>query len=340
MVDSMDTALVGESVRKAVRVRPRVFLSYTHSDYEKVESIAEELRRRQVDVWFDEWKVAAGDSLMREIEAGLSLADFVLLFVSAASASSRWMREEYEAARAMEVEGRTGVKLIPVRLDDAPMPIFLGSKVYVDLTRPFAEALPKLLHAIMGEHGILAVDRTVGSIAARISRLSDDWMMCAKDWSLFCDDIGARTKDRARGVYYSAQALVEVLYPDGPGTEPSPDRKLAKWLGCTNRDYLQYRLYRTAEATARCLEQDGQSPSTTWLSVLLDEVFENLNADIAQFGLASHRDADECIAADIVRLFDFAFKRMAGTGAAVVSELAAGDALIPVSPRQTGGASP
>jgi len=43
---------------------PRVFISYSHADREFVAKLAGDLARNRIVVWWDEWEIKVGDSLL------------------------------------------------------------------------------------------------------------------------------------------------------------------------------------------------------------------------------------------------------------------------------------
>ena len=58
----------------------QVFISYSHNDADWARSFAEALTKRGLDVWFDQFRVRAGESLRDALESGLRSSDvFVTL---------------------------------------------------------------------------------------------------------------------------------------------------------------------------------------------------------------------------------------------------------------------
>ena len=49
----------------------RVFLSYNHADVAVARSVGAHLALASVEVWFDEWKIKAGDSIPGRLNEGL-----------------------------------------------------------------------------------------------------------------------------------------------------------------------------------------------------------------------------------------------------------------------------
>jgi hypothetical protein len=103
--------LVVSAIRRAVADllvasgdrKPLVFLSHAHADKPIVRQVADALTKHGIDVWFDEAQLAIGDSLVARIEHGLDSADFVVFFLSRASVSSSFVRQEMNVAIAAAI---------------------------------------------------------------------------------------------------------------------------------------------------------------------------------------------------------------------------------------------
>jgi len=100
----------------------RAFLSHASEDKPGfVAPLAHELAKMGVVPWLDIWEISPGDSLVKKLfDEGLDTVDAVIVVVSASSAAKPWVREELDAAMVRRIKGR--MRLIPVRLGDAPIP--------------------------------------------------------------------------------------------------------------------------------------------------------------------------------------------------------------------------
>ncbi len=109
----------------------RAFLSHASEDKSGfVEPLARELAEMGVAPWLDIWEIRPGDSLVKKLfEEGLDTVDAVIVVVSASSAAKPWVREELDAAVVRRITG--SVRLIPVRLDGAPIPSPLEHLVWI-----------------------------------------------------------------------------------------------------------------------------------------------------------------------------------------------------------------
>ncbi|MGH3936991.1 MAG: toll/interleukin-1 receptor domain-containing protein [Pseudonocardiaceae bacterium] len=130
-----------------------VFVSYAHEDAAWVRVLAENLHRAGRDVFFDQWDVVGGSRLSQRLQQGLESAQAVVLVVSRAAVDKPWWQEEFAAAMAGVVAGVQ--RLIPVLLDDVPLPPFVASRVWVDFRHLDAPAqyearFTDLLRAVQG----------------------------------------------------------------------------------------------------------------------------------------------------------------------------------------------
>ncbi|ABW16118.1 Tetratricopeptide TPR_2 repeat protein [Parafrankia sp. EAN1pec] len=107
-----------------------VFVSYGHDDQVWVRALAENLERAGLHVFYDEWEILAGDVLAHRLDAGVLGSTSGILVVSPHALSRPWVREEYAAMLTRAVAGQQ--RLIPVILEDAELPAFLASRVWVD----------------------------------------------------------------------------------------------------------------------------------------------------------------------------------------------------------------
>ncbi len=108
-----------------------LFISYSHKDKELVHQIAELLQSGTFHVWLDEWDVRTGDSLVQRVAEAIDRVDFVVAFISEASADSEWCRKEVSLAMTGELAEK-GIKVLPVRVGNVTMPATLRDKKYLD----------------------------------------------------------------------------------------------------------------------------------------------------------------------------------------------------------------
>jgi hypothetical protein len=108
------------------------FLSYNKDDREIARRLGAQLTLAGALVWFDEWRVKAGDSIPGKVNEGLASADSVILIWSGNAARSPWFRAELEAAIVRALSDGT-FRVITVRLDEVALPTLLQPLKWVDL---------------------------------------------------------------------------------------------------------------------------------------------------------------------------------------------------------------
>lgn len=124
---------------------PKVFASYSHDSPEHmawVRNLCTELRKNGVDVILDEWALRLGGDLTAFIENAVTDADRVIVictpyYVEKANSRKRGVGYEASMITAELYQNSETTKFIPVirqSSGDKKIPIFLGTRVYIDFT--------------------------------------------------------------------------------------------------------------------------------------------------------------------------------------------------------------
>src|SRR5438270_335997 len=130
-----------------------VFISYGHQDQAWVRTLAENLYRADLEVFYDEWEIGPGDVLVHGLDEGIRTSRTGILVVSPASLARPWAAEEYAAMVTRAVPGQQ--RLIPVLLSEAELPPFLAARVWVDFRHAdgleYDRRVSQLVAALRGE---------------------------------------------------------------------------------------------------------------------------------------------------------------------------------------------
>ena len=124
-----------------------VFISHRKADAALAQRLAEQLRDEGFDVWFDEWRIDLGDSIVAKIDEGLEEAKYLVLCYSDAGIHSPWMSREWMSALARQLSG-ADVKLLPIRLSGGTPPAILADIKYADLAADWDRGFADLLRAL------------------------------------------------------------------------------------------------------------------------------------------------------------------------------------------------
>ena len=90
-----------------------IFISHASEDkISFVRPLAHALKRRGLQVWYDEFSLKLGDSLRRSIENGLAECSAGVVVLSPAFFAKEWPQRELDALYSFEISGRT--RILPI----------------------------------------------------------------------------------------------------------------------------------------------------------------------------------------------------------------------------------
>jgi hypothetical protein len=149
MLQSAATVATQQSREALGAIMAYVFLSHAHGDKPFARRLAADLRNAGHSVWIDEGEINIGDSLVTKIRDGLDQVDYVCAIISKTSVESAWVEKELEIASNREIDERR-VVVLPLLVDDVPLPGFLRGKFYGDFrsAQQYGEKLELLLRSL------------------------------------------------------------------------------------------------------------------------------------------------------------------------------------------------
>ena len=124
----------------------KVFICHRGADTALAERLAAEIRAVGHDVWLDLWKIGIGDSVVSEIDKGLSATNYLVLCYSAAGPSD-WTDREFHSTLHRQLSGQP-VKVLPARLSGGTPPAIVSDIKYADLVANWKRGMAELLRAI------------------------------------------------------------------------------------------------------------------------------------------------------------------------------------------------
>lgn len=127
--------------------RPQVFLSHSSLDKVFVGQLAADLKSNKIPVWFDQWELKVGDSLIEKIEDGINGSGWLAVVLSRNSAESAWVKKELKAAEMRELRDKK-VFVLPIVIDNCEIPLFMADKVYADFRETYDVGFKYLLRRL------------------------------------------------------------------------------------------------------------------------------------------------------------------------------------------------
>lgn len=134
-----------------------VFISYSKKDGAFALPLRDHLEKCGCRTWIDVHDLRPGDSAIDSIAAEIRRADYFLVVLSANSADSPWCQMELSQGMHLKVDEGSPI-VLPVRIDDTPVPDVLITTVAIDARRlaPW-QAADKVMETIHGERSSAVV---------------------------------------------------------------------------------------------------------------------------------------------------------------------------------------
>lgn len=123
-----------------------VFISHRKVDAIPAEQLANEIKRAGHTVWFDEWEINVGDSIVAKVAEGLEGTHYLVLCFSS-SGLSEWVNREWMSTLARQLSG-CNVKVLPILLTGGKAPAILADLKFADLVADWNKGVADLLKAI------------------------------------------------------------------------------------------------------------------------------------------------------------------------------------------------
>ena len=135
---------------------PKVFISYSHDDYDIVAKICKALENYTVDVLLDKHELTVGDNINQKLLEMVDDSDYFIYVNSKNSNESSWATKELEKAKEQRK------KILPIQLDDSKMPEIVSGLVFADFAKSFEKGIEQLGSALRHNKKIQPTQKTRG----------------------------------------------------------------------------------------------------------------------------------------------------------------------------------
>ena len=148
--DVIDGAIIlTESLADTGEQGPNVFIAHNRRDMEIAARIAEALEYEDLRPKIAAWEVTPGDSFVEWMEKRLRESNFLILVWSKNAAESDWVRREWAFFLPRFVTDPS-IKIIPIRLDEEPLPALLSDLVCIEFSSNMKDLMNEILVAVYG----------------------------------------------------------------------------------------------------------------------------------------------------------------------------------------------
>lgn len=114
----------------------RLFISHSSKDQRLANLLVEDLKKLDVEVWYDKFEILVGHDITDKIYEGLRASDYLAVILTNNAVKSRWVQEEmnYVKQQAVIAGGRRAI--LPLLFEDCDIPASarLNMPISVSLT--------------------------------------------------------------------------------------------------------------------------------------------------------------------------------------------------------------
>jgi tetratricopeptide (TPR) repeat protein len=132
--------------REFIQAAMDAFLSHSHRDADFAFRVERALTAEGLTVWVDHHNIRAGGVLIAELQAALQGCRNIVVLWSGDSSESSWVTTEWTSVVGLNQQRETTTKkgVIPCRLDETPLALFLLNYVCCDFRKSFDDGLRDL----------------------------------------------------------------------------------------------------------------------------------------------------------------------------------------------------
>lgn len=125
----------------------QIFISYSNEDRDIARQLAHAINDAGLNVWFDEWELQFGDSIVKGINDALNASDIMLVLLSPHSVQSIWLKAELNAFLVHELRDRA-ITIIPALIEDCDVPSLLADRKQIDLRKDIESGIERLVEQL------------------------------------------------------------------------------------------------------------------------------------------------------------------------------------------------
>ena len=127
----------------------QVFISHNKKDKDVAREISLFLAAEDISIWFDEWEIPFGHSIIEKIREGLDKCTHFVILWSKNTQPSPWVKKELNATLARSIQTNQPV-IIPILIDETPLDILLLDLRHLEYEGGTETDRSEIIHAITG----------------------------------------------------------------------------------------------------------------------------------------------------------------------------------------------
>jgi tetratricopeptide (TPR) repeat protein len=150
-----EDAIVAEitQVRRLIKLeedrKRKIFISYNHEDRSFVHRLVSDLKDRELLVWWDEWEIKVGDSIIQKVSDGISESAYLMAVLSPNSVKSEWVQREIGSVLMQQLSVDKNITILPLLLAECDVPVLLREIKFADFRRDYQSGFQSLLAVLV-----------------------------------------------------------------------------------------------------------------------------------------------------------------------------------------------
>ncbi|HEY9405055.1 MAG TPA: toll/interleukin-1 receptor domain-containing protein, partial [Pyrinomonadaceae bacterium] len=125
-----------------------IFISYNHQDKDFAGRLACDLKAAGLSVWWDQWEIKVGDSIIQKVSDGISGSAHLIVVLSPSSVKSDWVKREVGSALWRQLSTEKDIVPLPVLIADCEIPVLLCEIKYADFRQDYKAGFDDLLEVL------------------------------------------------------------------------------------------------------------------------------------------------------------------------------------------------
>jgi len=132
-----------DGFRRLERPTVHVFICHASEDKPAARELAAAMKNLGADVWFDEWEIRVGESIVEKINSALGTVSHLVVLLSRTSVQKAWVQRELSSALMRQLSNQA-ITVLPLLLDDCVIPPILADIKYADGRMSMERAVAQL----------------------------------------------------------------------------------------------------------------------------------------------------------------------------------------------------
>ena len=125
-----------------------VFICHASEDKPAARELALAMKTIGAEVWFDEWEIKVGQSIVQKINDALGKVSHLIVILSHNSINKPWVKKEFSSALMRQLS-QDSITVLPLLIDNCSIPPILADIKYADGRNGIGQVLHDLKNAIL-----------------------------------------------------------------------------------------------------------------------------------------------------------------------------------------------